>query len=136
MRHYLTGQVSKLGIISEGIRTKHRTGDTDFTEVELLRCEKIKRFIETDEQKQKVKKQDLGSSENERPHVDLRSILTGYLEISLERLYNKKYPKVINEYAGEQLCMSNFKKMKQERVLFFGFLFTFFFHLHIFIEFY
>ena len=66
--------------------------------VELLRFEKIKGFIEIDEQKQKVKNQDLGSSENDKPHVDLHRILTEYLEISLERLYGTKYPNVINEY--------------------------------------
>ena len=47
MRHYLTGQVSKLRILSEGIRTEHWAGDSDFT-----------KGSKTNEQGQKVQGQD------------------------------------------------------------------------------
>ena len=110
MKHYLTGQVSKLWILSEGIRTEHRAGDTEYRKGRTINNEKIKSFIETDELKKKVYKQDLGLSENDWPHVDLHRILTEYLEISLERLYGTKYTNVINEYEWKQICMSNLKQ--------------------------
>ena len=55
MRHFLTGQVSKLRILSEGIRTEHRTGDTEYRKGRTIKNEKIKGVIETDEQKKRSK---------------------------------------------------------------------------------
>ena len=51
IKHYLTGQVSKLRILSEGIRTEHREGDTEYRKGRTINNEKFKGFIETDEMK-------------------------------------------------------------------------------------
>ena len=78
----------------------------------VKRFEKIEKFIEFDDQGQKVQNQNVASSVHTKLQDNLLRVIPAFPVIS-ERASVTKYPKVVKEYTWEPIRVTDLKEIKQ-----------------------